>query len=236
MIGDYSMGGYKSVEIETKFYALKFIWIKKFLDDDFHPWTSIANHLYQSLCGISVFRCNLQLSASCSAAITGLPIFYQELIQLWRKICDTEPTQPSEILGQSVWNNRFILCKRDPIFYNEFCSKGIRTVYDIMCQDHKFLDWHAAQQKYGLAGKDVMRWFGIIKAIPNTWKKVVKNELIDLQVEMPLTCDIKIRGSFTSICKISVKNVYDLLLEPILKKPASQNTILNILNLSEIDW
>ena len=55
-----------------------------------------------------------------------------------------------------------------------------------MCQDHKFLDWHAAQQKYGLTGKDVMKWFGIIKAIPNTWKKVVKNELVYLQVEMPL--------------------------------------------------
>ena len=73
-------------------------------------------YLYQSLGGISVFHCNLQLSASCSAAISGLPIFYRELIQLWRKICDNEPTEPGEILGQSVWNNRFILCKRDPIF------------------------------------------------------------------------------------------------------------------------
>ena len=67
-------------------------------------------------------------------------------------------------------------------------------------------------------------------------EKVVKNELVDLQVEMPLACDIKIRGSPTSICKISVKNVYDLLLEPILKKPASQNTTLNMLNVSKIDW
>ena len=165
------MGGYKSVDIETKFYALKFIWIKKLLDDDFHPWKSIANHLYQSLGRISVFHCNLQLSASCIAAISGLPIFYRELIQLWRKICDTEPTQSSEILGQSVWNNRFILCKRDPIFYNELYSKGIGTVYDLMCQDHKLLDWNAAQQKYGLAGKDVMKWFGIIKAIPTHMEK-----------------------------------------------------------------
>ena len=71
--------------------------------------------------------------------------------------------------------------------------------------------------------------------IPNTWKKIVKNELVDFQVEMPFACDIKIRGSLSSICKISVKNVYDLLLKPILKKPASQNTIRNMLNLSEID-
>ena len=86
-------------------------------------------NLYQSLSGVSLFHSNLQLSVSCSAAISILPIFYQELIQLWCKICDAEPTQPSEILGRSVWNNRFILCKRDPIFYNEFYSKGIRKAW-----------------------------------------------------------------------------------------------------------
>ena len=75
LIGDYSVGGYKSVDIETKFYALKFIWIKKLLDDNFHPWKSIANNLCQSLDGLWVFHSNLQLSASFSAAISGLPIF-----------------------------------------------------------------------------------------------------------------------------------------------------------------
>ena len=49
LIGDYSVGGYKSVDIETKCYVLKFIWIKKLLDDDFHPWKPIANHLYHHL-------------------------------------------------------------------------------------------------------------------------------------------------------------------------------------------
>ena len=49
------MGGYKGVDTETKFYALKFIRIKKLLDDDFHPWKSIANHLYQPLGGILFF-------------------------------------------------------------------------------------------------------------------------------------------------------------------------------------
>ena len=127
--------------------------------------------MYQSLGGVSVFHSNLRLSASCSAAVSRLPIFYEELTHLWRKICYTEPTQTSEILGQSVWNNRFILCERDPIFYNEFYSKGIKTVYDLTCQDHKFLEWHAAQQNYGLAGKDVMKWFGTIKAIPKIMEK-----------------------------------------------------------------
>ena len=36
LIGDYSVAGYKSGDVETKFYALKFIWNKKRFDDDFH--------------------------------------------------------------------------------------------------------------------------------------------------------------------------------------------------------
>ena len=49
--------------------------------------------------------------------------FYQELIQSWHKICDTEPTQPSEILRQSVWNERFILCKRDSFSTTNLTAK-----------------------------------------------------------------------------------------------------------------
>ena len=78
LTGDYSVGGYKSVDVETKFYALKFIWIKKLLDDDFHPRKSMANHLHQSLSGVSVFHSNLPLSASCSEAVSGLPIFIRD--------------------------------------------------------------------------------------------------------------------------------------------------------------
>ena len=37
LIRDHSVGGNKNVDIETKSYALKFIWIKKLIDDDFHP-------------------------------------------------------------------------------------------------------------------------------------------------------------------------------------------------------
>ena len=38
----------------------------------------------------------------------------------------------------------------------------------------------------------MMKWFGIIKAIPKTWKRIVKNEEVDVQERMPLACDINI--------------------------------------------
>ena len=53
LTGDYVIGSYKSVDSDTKFHALKIIWISKLLDDD--PQKSIASHLYQHLRGASAF-------------------------------------------------------------------------------------------------------------------------------------------------------------------------------------
>ena len=36
--GDYKVGGYKDVDISSKLLAMKISWIKRFLDDNFHPW------------------------------------------------------------------------------------------------------------------------------------------------------------------------------------------------------
>ena len=49
-------------------------------------------------------------------------------------------------------------------------------------------------------------------------------------------CDINIREILVSICKVSVKTIYDLLVAPILKITASQSSILIMLNIVEITW
>ena len=51
-----------------------------------------------------------------------------------------------------------------------------------------------------------------------------------------LACDVNICGALISICKRTLKTVYDLFLEPILKIPAPQSSIPNMHNLVEIDW
>ena len=55
LIGCYAEGGYKDVDIESKFKSLKIIWIKKLLDDNFHPWKIIPNKLFSFTGMFSVF-------------------------------------------------------------------------------------------------------------------------------------------------------------------------------------
>ena len=46
LIGDYTDGGLKDVDLVSKFTSLKFVWIKKMLDTkNFHPWVPNKRNL-----------------------------------------------------------------------------------------------------------------------------------------------------------------------------------------------
>ena len=54
-------GGYKDIHISSKLLAMKISWIKRFLDDNFHPWKILPTRLLAPLGGSSIFHYNLQL-------------------------------------------------------------------------------------------------------------------------------------------------------------------------------
>ena len=86
-IADYSDGGYKNVDIKSKLMSLKLIWIKRLLDDNFHMWKYLAKVFLVPPGDAYLFHSNLSLSDRCLHALNKLPTFYQELINLWTKIC-----------------------------------------------------------------------------------------------------------------------------------------------------
>ena len=49
IIADYKEGGYKDVDISSKFLAMKISWIKRLLDDNFHPWKILPTWLFAHL-------------------------------------------------------------------------------------------------------------------------------------------------------------------------------------------
>ena len=156
--------------------SLKLVWVKRLLDDNFHTWKHLAKNFLRPLGDVYLFHSNLSLSDRCLHALNKLPTFYQELINLWTKICSIEPKNMAEILGQSLWNSKFIRCKDKPIFNRQFSDRGINTISDLITEDHKFLRWSQVRDKYKLSNKDVMKWLGLIESIPRDWKSVIKND------------------------------------------------------------
>ena len=58
-----------------------------------------------------MFYQSLFLSDTFKQKVNKLPQFYNELISLWEKFSKGENPSEDQILGQSLWNNKFICAK-----------------------------------------------------------------------------------------------------------------------------
>ena len=171
IIADYKEGGYKDVDISSKFLTMKISWIKRLLNDNFHPWKILPTWLFAHLGGSSIFYYNLELGERCSIIVKTFPSFYQELVELWCKISYQEPSDIIQIYKQCLWNNSFIVTQGKPIFNLSFINKGIVKVSDILNESGNLLSWQSGKSKYNLDNKDFMSWIGLIESIPQKWKR-----------------------------------------------------------------
>ena len=168
IIADYKEGGYRDVDISSKLLAMQVSWIKRFLDDNFHPWKILPTLLFAHLGGSSIFHYNLQLGERCSIIMKTFLGFYQEL---WWKISYQEPSDIIQVYNQCLWNNSFILTQGKPIFNLSSINKGILRVSDILNESGNLMSWQSGKSKYNL---DFMSWIGLIESIPQKWKKEMK--------------------------------------------------------------
>ena len=61
IIADYSEGGYKDIDIETKVSALKVTCLKRLLDSNFHSWKIISSILFSSIGGLKMLLDGVRL-------------------------------------------------------------------------------------------------------------------------------------------------------------------------------
>ena len=75
LIADYREGRLKDIDIDAKFRSLKFMWIKRLNDSNFHPWKAVASYLLSSVGGDTIFHQNLFLSDTFKHKVNKLPQF-----------------------------------------------------------------------------------------------------------------------------------------------------------------
>ena len=86
LISSYEEGGYKDVDIATQFNALKMIWLRRLLDNNYHTWKLIPTKRFSPLGGVTFFHLNLKLVDSSLRYVKNLSLFHQELVNLWANI------------------------------------------------------------------------------------------------------------------------------------------------------
>ena len=109
LIGDYSDGGLKDVDIKAKLKSLKLSWLKRLYSDDFHPWKNIPLKLIEQKFNQNIFFPNLKIPSP-----SLFPDFYKQIIMYWSELCQT-PLTAESVLMQHIWYNQFILVNNLPI-------------------------------------------------------------------------------------------------------------------------
>ena len=96
-----------------------------------------------------------------------LPKFYEQLLDMWYSIHNTEPTTINDILQENIWYNARILIGDKPVFNKAWFQAGIEHIQDL-CEGNSLMTKDMLSQKYQITC-DFFFYNGLKEALPSTW-------------------------------------------------------------------
>ena len=87
----------------------------------------------------------------------------------------------SQISTQSLWNNKFIKSKSKSLYDDSLVSKGIMSVSNLFDRkgELKLKNWETVSQEFNLNPVHFIKWYGLLKSIPSSWKKALRSHSIE---------------------------------------------------------
>ena len=204
LIGNYSDGGLKDIDLTFKLESLKFSWIKRLRDTtDFHPWKVLAYLILKSVGGNSIFHSNLSLSKLTKQRIEQLPLFYVDAINLFIHFA-------------------FILRQNSPIYDPYLSSRGIKTLKDVIDSEGNNRKCEYKSDKYQLKPVDFLSWYGLLNSIPKQWKKKLQIEpAVDNTFDED-RCPLSVNDKVIDISRLTSRQIYSDLVHSKYRAPSAQ--------------
>ena len=230
LIGKYEEGGLKDVDIEAKFSALKFLWIKKLKDStNHHPWQVVACELLSTFGGDKLLHSNLKLSDYCKSILKDIPLFYQAVIRQWASLSRHPVENVYSILAQSIWNNFHIKANGKSLYNNVMMNKGIYTIADLVDEKESFKPWGTVSLEFSLEPVEFLHWYGILQCIHTEWKQKLHRDTFLLDGDQLYRESIKISLSNNTIPVLdsSTKSIYRSLVQSKFKPPTSKQYFIS---------
>ena len=84
---------------------------------NFHPWIAVADNILRDVGGVNVFCTDLSVAPSKLNFLKRIPMFYKELIDIWKTLSGSAVRNAQFILSQSLWNKKFITSKNNTAHY-----------------------------------------------------------------------------------------------------------------------
>ena len=244
LIGDYHLGGLKNVDIPSKIFSLKFMWIKALKDrENFHPWKLVASHLLSSVGGEFVFHANLKLSPQYKGKVKQLSPFYRELVYAWETLNnggDINLDCKKMILSQSLWNNSLIVTSDSITLFNDsLFKKRVAFVNDLIDDLGNVKSWEAVSAETGMKPTDFLGWYGILNAVPKEWKMSVRNCSDcerDQNVLQHINCGFSVDKTFKHIEMLKTKDIYNICISKKFKDSTTKDFFIRKFDVRNDEW
>ena len=177
MISDYLNGGLRMIDIKSFNMALKSAWVKKHLDPTNQgKWKLVFNSELQYFGGPAVFKGNLNKDDL--SHISTSDLFTKEIMKIWSEISYEANIQSKDhYLSMSLWHNSLIRIDKKPVYYKQWCAKGIQTVAHLMKDSTAFLSFSEFKERFDIE-TNFLTFHGLISAIKSV-KKITREQPVN---------------------------------------------------------
>ena len=79
------------------------------------------------------------------------------------------------------WNNKHILINNKSVYYRSFHEAGIVCINDLLGNTEKFKNVNTWCKVFN--NVDYLRWYGIIQAIPATWRAQITTKICITEID-----------------------------------------------------
>ena len=233
LIANYSYGGLKDIDIPSKIRALQLSWLKRLLDDSFHPWKVIPLHFLSKLTvlGENIFFPNLSFNIQ-----HALPTFYSNILTSWMDFSQAIPITASSILSQSIWYNSLIRIANDIITPTFLCCRKQVFVSDFFDRHGNVRSWDNFSTSYNLSPALFFRWLQIVDALPKHWIKVLKEDAGRSRLFCDFSPHAILKAKIFPMSKLNSRTIYDHIIAAITKPPTSIRYFLRYFQVESLPW
>ena len=100
-------------------------------------------------------------------------------MKIWSEISYEANIQSNDhYLSMSLWHNSLIRIDKKPVYYKQWCAKGIQTVVHLMKDSIAFLSFSEFKERFDIE-TNFLTFHGLIYAIKSVKKITIEQPLKD---------------------------------------------------------
>ncbi len=149
-----------------------------------------------------------------------IPKFYKDIHNLWMFNFHKEPSKIQDVIQESIWLNRHIICSNSTLNWKLWIDKDIITIGDLLDKDGLFLSHQQISRKYNMSC-NFLQTLQIRQSVPYNWRKIISSSSC-INYNTGSTLKISCNNVLKPINKLTCKEIYWHIINKSNHKPPSK--------------